>query len=163
MADTLKEEAIVLALKAMTLLKADDAPKVELLSDQDQCQTYKVCADGRPLLVRSSNKGSCAAAHFYATTAARHVPDFRPKVLGYDGERGFLVEEWLDPGEYKSLAQELLQEPAIGWSTPFHADEFSEINFETILDDVGEKIGRIHTATAGLVTSGRPKGARDAS
>jgi hypothetical protein len=43
MAGTPKEEAIVFALKAMTLLKADEAPKVELLSDQDQCQIYKVC------------------------------------------------------------------------------------------------------------------------
>ena len=64
MAATLKEEAIVFALKAMALLKADEAPKVELLSDQDQCQIYKVCADGRALLVRSSDKGTCAAAHF---------------------------------------------------------------------------------------------------
>ena len=94
MAGTLKEEAIVLALKAMSLLNADDAPKIEPLADQDQCQTYKVCAGGRPLLVRASNKGNCAA-HFYATTAARHVPDFRPKVLGYNAERGILVEEWL--------------------------------------------------------------------
>ena len=110
MADRLTEDAIVLALKAMALLKADDAPKVELLLDQDQCQTYKVCADGRQLLVRSADKASCAAAHFYATAAARHVPDFALKILGHDAERGILVEEWLDPGEYKSLAQEVLQE-----------------------------------------------------
>lgn len=155
MAGTLKEEVIVLALEAMTLLKADDAPKVELLSDQDECQTYKVSADGRPLLVRSSNKGSCAAAHFYATTAARHVPDFRPKVLGCDVERGILVEEWLDPGEYKSLAQELLQESTSdGWSTPFRADEFSQIDFESILYDAGEKIGKIHTGTRGFAQFG---------
>ena len=150
-AGTLKEEAIVLALKAMSLLNADDAPKVELLADRDQCQTYKVCADGRALLVRLSNKGSCAAAHFYATTAARHDPDFWPKVLGHDAERGILVEEWLDPGEYKSLAQELLQEPgSYGWSTPFREGEFSQIDFESPLYGVGEKIGKIHTRDKGL-------------
>jgi hypothetical protein len=155
MAGTLKEEAIVLALKAMTLLKADDAPKVELLSDQDQCQTYKVCADGPPLLVRSSDKGSCAAAHFYATTAARHVPDFQPRVLGYDEKRGILVEEWLDPAKYKSLAHELLPESArIGWSTPFRADKFSEVDFDGILQGVGENIGKIHTGTRGFVQVG---------
>jgi hypothetical protein len=68
MAGTLKEEAIVLALKAMTVLKANHAPTVEPLSDQDESQTYKVCADGHVLLARSSNKGSCAAAHFSGTT-----------------------------------------------------------------------------------------------
>jgi hypothetical protein len=155
MADTLKEQAIVLALKAMALVKAGDAPKIELLSDQDQCQTYKVCANGRPLLVRSSNKGSCAAAHFYATTAARHVPDFRPRVLGHDAERGFLFEEWLNPGEYKSLGQELLPDSArIGWSTPFHTDKFSEVDFDGILQRVGENIGTIHTATKGFMQVG---------
>lgn len=153
MADTLKEEAIVLALKAMTLLKADDAPKVELLSAQDQRQTYKVCADGRALLVRSSDKGSFAAAQFYATTAARHVPDFPLKVLGYDAERGILVEEWLDPGEYKSLAQELLHEPTIGYSTPF-GDEDSGIELELLLYWVGQKIGKIHAGTRGFVQVG---------
>ena len=155
MAGTLKEEAIVLALKAMSLLNADNAPTIEPLADQDQCQTYKVCADGRALLVRLSDKGTCAAAHFYATTAARHDPDFWPKVLGHDAERGILVEEWLDPGEYKSLAQELLQEPgSYGWSTPFREGEFSQIDFESLLYGVGEKIGKIHTGTKGFVQSG---------
>jgi len=152
MAGTLKEEAIVFALKAMTLLKADEAPKVELLSDQDQCQIYKVCADGRALLVRSSDKGTCAAAHFYATTAARHVPDFRPKVLGHDVERGILVEEWLDPGEHKSLAQELWQESTVGYSTPFR--DGRQIDCESLLYWVGEKIGKIHTGTRGFVQVG---------
>ena len=152
MAGTLKEEAIVLALKAMTLLKADDAPKVELLSAQDQCQTYKVCADGRALLVRSSDKGICAAAHFYATTAARHVPDFWPKVLGHDAERGILVEEWLDPGEHKSLAQELWQESTVGYSTPFR--DGRRIDCESLLQWVGERIGKIHTGTRGFVQVG---------
>jgi hypothetical protein len=163
MAGTLKEEAIVFALKAMSLLKSDDAPTVELLSAQDQCQAYKVCADGRTLLVRSSDKGSFAAAHFYATTAARHVPDFSLKVLGHDAERGILVEEWLDSGEYKSLAQELLQESgkellqesgSCRWSTPFRADKFSQIHFESLLYWVGEKIGKIHTGTRGFVQVG---------
>jgi hypothetical protein len=163
MADTLKEEAIVLALKAMALLKAGDAPKVELLSDQDQRQTYKVCADGPPLLVRSLNKSRCAAAHFYATTAARHVPDFRPRLLGHDEERGFLVEEWLDRGEYKSLGQELLPESArIGWSTPFRAGQFSEVDFDGILQRVGENIGTIHTGTRGFVQVGNDVTARAA-
>jgi hypothetical protein len=152
MAGTVKEEAIVLALQAMALSKSNDAPKVEQLSDQDQWQTYKVYVDGRPMLVRSSNKGGCAAAHFYAKTAARYVPDFRPKVLGYDVERDILVEEWLDLVEYKSLAQELLHEPTShGWSTPFRADEFSEIDFKGLLYDVGETIGKIHTGTRDLV------------
>jgi hypothetical protein len=71
MAGTLKEEAVVLALQAMALLKSTDAPKVEQLSEHDQCRIYKVYGDGRPLLVRSSSKGGGAAAHFYATTAAR--------------------------------------------------------------------------------------------
>ena len=138
---------MVLALKAMALLKTDDAPKVELLSGRDHCETYKVCAEGTSLLVRSSDRGGCASAHLYATTATRHVPDFRPKLLGYDGERGLLVEEWLDPREYKSLGQELLHESAsCGWSTPFRPDEFSAIDFESLLSDVGEKIGRIHAA-----------------
>jgi hypothetical protein len=98
---------------------------------------------------------SCAAAHFYATTAARHVPDFRPRVLGHDAERGILVEEWLGPGEYKSLGQELLQEStSIGWSTPFHADKFSEVDFDGILQRVGENIGKIHTGTRGFVQVG---------
>jgi hypothetical protein len=154
-AGKMKEEPIVLALKAMTFLKADEAPKVELLSHEDQCQTYKVCIDGHPLLVRSLDRGRCAAAHFYATSAAHHVPDFRPKALACDVEHGILVEEWLDPGEYKSLAQELLQEPASsGWSTPFRTDEFSQINFESLLYEVGEKIGKIHTGTRGFVQSG---------
>jgi hypothetical protein len=155
MAGTLKEEAIVLALKAMTLLKADDAPKVEPLSDQDQCQTYKVCADGPPLLVRSSDKSRCAAAHFYATTAARHLPDFRPRVLGYDEKRGILVEEWLDPGEYKSLAHELLPESArIGWSTPFRADKFSEVDFDGVLQRVGKTSGKFTPRQRALCKSG---------
>jgi len=151
MAGTLKDEAILLALKAMTLVKTDDALEVELLSDQDQCQTYKVWADGRTLLLRSSVNGGGAATHFYATTAALHVPDFRRKVLGYDTERGILVEEWLEPGKYKSLAHELLQEPASsGWSTCFRAEEFSQIDFESLLFDVGEKIGKIHSRTRGF-------------
>jgi hypothetical protein len=142
-----RDEAMVLALKAMALLKADDAPAVELLSATDQGETYKVCTGGTSLLVRSSERGGCAAAHLYATTAARQVPEFRPRLLGYDGERGILVEEWLDPREYKSLGQELLLESAsCGWSTPFRPDEFSEIAFESFLSDVGEKIGRIHAA-----------------
>ena len=81
--------------------------------------------------------------------------ELRPKVLGYDVERGILAEEWLDPGEYKSLAQELLHEPTShGWSTPFRADEFSEIDFKSLLYEVGEKIGKIHTGTSGFVQSG---------
>jgi hypothetical protein len=151
MAGTLKEEAIVVALKAMALLKADDAPKVELLSAQDQWQAYKVCADGRALLVRSSDKGSCAAAHFYATIAARHDPDFWPKVLGHDVERGILVEEWLAPGEYKSLAQDLLEGSA-GYSTPFH--DGGRFDIELLLAWVGHKIGKIHTGTRGFVQVG---------
>jgi hypothetical protein len=151
-ADALKEEAIVVALRAMALAKPNDTLKVEQLSRRNLWQTYKVDVDGRPLLVRSSNDGGCAAAHFYATTAARYVPDFRPQVLGYDAERDVLVEEWLDPREYKSLAQELLHEPTShGWSTPFRADEFSEIDFKDLLDGVGETIGKIHTGTKGLV------------
>lgn len=155
MADTLQEDAIVLALQAMALLKANDTPKLEKLSYRNQWQAYKVSIDGRVLLVRSSDQGSCAAAHFYATTAARYVPDFRPKVLGCDVQRGILVEEWLDPGAYKSLAQELLHEPTThGWSTPFRADEFSEIDFKELLDGVGEIIGKIHAGTKGFVQSG---------
>lgn len=155
MAGTLQEEAIVRALEAMALLKANDTAKVEQLSDQNQLQAYKVSVDGRTLLVRSSNSGSCAAAHFYATTAARYVPDFRPRVLGYDVERGILAEQWLDPGEYKTLAQELLHEPTEhGWSTPFRADEFSEIDFKELLYDLGGEVGKIHTGTKGFVQSG---------
>ena len=152
MADRLKEDAIVLALKAMALLKADDAPTVALLLDQDRCQTYKVCADGRQLLVRSADKASCAAAHFYATAAARHVPDFALKILGHDAERGILVEEWLDPGEYKSLAQEILQEGSYVYSTPFGDDYGADI--ELVLYWVGEKIGKIHAGTRGFVHVG---------
>jgi hypothetical protein len=161
MAGTLNEEAIVLALKAMTLLKADDAPKVEPLSAQDQWQTYKVCADGRALLVRSSDKASFAAAQFYATIAARHVPDFPLKVLGHDAERGILVEEWLDPGEYKSLAQELLHEPTIGHSTPFR--DGRQMDFD-LLQWVGETIGKNSHRDKGLCASWeRRKGAVNAS
>ena len=121
------------------------------MSDQHQCQAYKVCADGRALLVRSSDKGSCAAAHFYATTAARHDPDFWPKVLGHDAERGILVEEWLAPGEYKSLAQDLLEGSA-GYSTPFR--DGGQFDLELLLAWVGQKIGKIHTGTRGFVQVG---------
>lgn len=148
MAAKSKEEAIVLALRVMDLLKADDAPKVEQLSDQDQWQSYKVSVDGRALLVRSSSKERCAAAHFYATTAARYVPDLRPKILGYDAARGILVEGWLDPGEYKSMAQEMLHEDTRhGWSTPFDTDESSEVDFKDLLQNVGGLIGKIHAGT----------------
>jgi hypothetical protein len=149
MAGTLTEEDVVRALRAMALLKADDAPKVEPLSDHDQWQTYKVItADGHPLLVRTSDKGRCAAAHFYATTAVQHVPDLRPKVLGHDAERGILVEEWLDPHEFKSLAQELLHEKTRhGWSTPFRPDEFSEVDFKNLLQHMGGMIEKIHAGT----------------
>ena len=155
MADALTEEAIVRALKAMALLKADDATMVERLPDQDQWQAYRVCTDGGELLVRSANKETCAAAHFYATTAARYVPDFRPRVLGHDAERGILVEEWLDPGDYKPLAQALLHESTgHGYSTPFRADEFSEVDFRELLRDAGGAIGKIHAGTKGFVQVG---------
>lgn len=151
MAGTVQEETLGVALEAMGLSKLSDIQKVERLSDDDQCRIYKVYVDGRALLVRSSSKDGCAAAHFYATTAARCLPNFRPKVLGYDVERGILVEEWLDPGEYKSLAHQLWHEPTSdGWSTSFSADEFRGVDFESTLSDAGQKIGRIHSATRGL-------------
>ena len=109
MADRLKEDAIVLALKAMALLKADDAPKVELLLDQDRCQTYKVCADGRRCWCDRQTKE--AALPPISTQRPQPVTCRTSwlKILGHDAERGILVEEWLDPGEYKSLAQDVLE------------------------------------------------------
>jgi hypothetical protein len=154
MADTLTEDAIVRALKAMGLSNADDAPKVEPLFGQDQWQTFKVCADGRSLLVRSADKESFAAADFYATTAARYVPDFAAKVLGHDAERGILVEAWPDPGECKSLAREVLQELSAGYSTPFRDGEVGNVDLESLLWWVGEKIGMIHAGTRGFVPAG---------
>ena len=151
MTDRLTEDAIVRALEAMGLVKADDATVVERLPDQDQRPAYRVCTDGGELLVRSADQATCAAAHLYATAGARCVPDYRRKVLGHDAERGIVVEEWLDPGKYKSLAQELLHEPTThGYSTPFRADEFSEIDFKELLRDVGETIGKIHAGTRGF-------------
>jgi hypothetical protein len=155
MADRLTEDAIVRALEAMSLLKADDATIVERLPDRDQWQACRVCTDGGDLLVRSADRATCAAAHVYATTAARHVPDFRPKVLGHDAGRGILVEEWLDPGKYKSLAQELLLESAsIGWSTPFGDEDSTGMPFDWHLYWVGDKIGKIHAGTKGFVQAG---------
>ena len=154
MADRLTEDAIALALKAMALLKADDAPTIEPLFGQDQWQSWTVCVDGRSLLVRQADTESYAAADFYATTAARHVPDFAAKVLGHDAERGILVEEWPDAGEYKSLAREVLQELSAGLATPFRDDEVGYVDLESLLWWVGEKIGTIHTGTRGFVPAG---------
>jgi hypothetical protein len=150
MAGSLTEEVLFRALSDMTLLQAKDTLSVEPLSDQDQHEAYKVCVAGRPMLVRSSSTDTCTAVHVYATTAAHHVPAFRPKILGCDEERGILVEEWL--GEYKSLGQELQLESAkIGWSTPFRDDEFSEVDFESVLQELGATIGKVHARTAGPV------------
>ncbi len=135
----------------MSVLKSDEAPKIEPLSDQDQGQACKVYAGGRALLVRSADKEAGAAAHFYATTAARHVPDFRPEVLGHDAARGILVEELFDADECKSMAQDLLEGGA-GYSTPF--DEGHRVDLELVLYWVGLKIGKIHAGTRGFVQAG---------
>jgi hypothetical protein len=145
------EDAILQALQALALATGSDAIELEPLSSTDLGRTYKVSMPGRLVCVKTSGNG--AAAHLYAMTAAKHVPDFLPKPLGFDAERGILVEEWLDPDTFKSLEVELQEGPASwGWSTPFPGDD--ERDLESVLQFAGETIGTVHAATAGLTRRG---------
>jgi hypothetical protein len=145
------EDAILQALLALGLATASDAIELELLSRADLSRAYKVRLAGRSLFVKAS--GNAAAVDLYRQTATHHVPDFRPKTLGFDAHRNILVEEWLDPEQFKSLAADLLQQPAsYGWSTPFHGGD--DCDLEPVLHSVGETIGKIHSATAGLARRG---------
>lgn len=59
------------------------------------------------------------------------------------------------PATTNPWRKSLLEEPAsYGWSTTFRAHEFSQIDFEWLLYYVGEKTGKIHTATRGFVQFG---------
>ncbi|HIC29714.1 MAG TPA: aminoglycoside phosphotransferase family protein, partial [Rhodospirillales bacterium] len=87
----------------------------------------KVAQDWRASVDRNTFEAA------WLETAARIVPGAAPRVLAHDADAGMFALEYLDPAHFKSWKDELLDGRAI---PAFSAE-------------VGWRLGRIHSATAG--------------
>ena len=87
----------------------------------------KVAQDWRASVDRNTFEAA------WLETAARIVPGAAPRVLAHDADAGMFALEYLDPAYYKSWKGELLD----GLANPIFSAE------------VGQRLGRIHSATAG--------------
>ena len=136
---------IALALERMGLLEGGPCPPLEPLPGGVSSDIWRVQLPGGPACVKRALPRLRVSAEWYAPVernryerewircAARVVPDAVPEILGADDELGLFVMRYLEPAKYPLWKQQL----------------FEGIAETATAAAVGERLVRIHAATAG--------------
>lgn len=136
---------VVRALERMGLVEAGKCPPLEPLAGGVSSDIWRVDLPGGPACIKRALPRLRVSAEWRAPVernryelawmrcAARIVPDAVPEILGADPEQGLFVMRYLDPADYPVWKQQLARGIA---------------DTETAAR-VGERIARIHAATAG--------------
>jgi len=133
------------ALRRLGLLSADGEITLEPLTGGVSSDIWKARVDGQTICVKRALAKLRVAQDWYAPvgrnaaevawlqTAARIVPEAVPAILGHDAEAGLFAMAYLDPASHPVWKAQLLA----GTAEPETARQ------------VGDRLGRIHAATAG--------------
>jgi aminoglycoside phosphotransferase (APT) family kinase protein len=136
---------VVRALQRMGLLEAGQCPPLEPLPGGVSSDIWRIDLPVGPACIKRALPRLRVSAEWHAPVernryelewmlcVARIVPDAVPEILGADDERGLFVMRYLDPADH-----------------PLWKQQLSEGTAETATAArVGERLARIHAATAG--------------
>ena len=132
------------SLRVRGLIDHDEVPSAEALTGGVASDIWRVDATSGPFCVKRALAKLRVAADWRAPVARNAyevawfevagaaVSDAVPKILAHDPDAGLFAMEWLDPDRYRLWKADLaagVADPAVAWA-------------------VGDRLGRIHSATA---------------
>ncbi|WP_281685895.1 phosphotransferase family protein [Thalassobaculum salexigens] len=137
-------EEVVAALRGLGLIGPDERPVLTPLTGGVASDIWRVDAARGPFCVKRALAKLKVAADWRAPvirneyevawfeTVAQAVPEAVPEILGHDPEAGLFAMAWLDPSDHRLWKADL----AAGVADP------------AVAHAVGDRLGRIHAATA---------------
>jgi fructosamine-3-kinase len=138
-------QEVVASLRGLGLIAPDERPVLTPLTGGVASDIWRVDAARGPFCVKRALAKLKVAADWRAPvirneyevawfeTVARAVPEAVPEILGHDPAAGLFAMAWLDPSDHRLWKADL----AAGIADP------------AVAHAVGDRLGRIHAATAG--------------
>jgi aminoglycoside phosphotransferase (APT) family kinase protein len=139
------DREVVAALHRMQLIGRDEQPRFTALTGGVASDIWRVDAARGPFCVKRALAKLNVAADWrvpvsrnayevaWFETVGRFVPEAVPEILGHDPKAGLFAMAWLDPAEHTV------------WKTALLAGKVDV----ALARAVGDRLGRIHAATAG--------------